>query len=453
MERVGSAVDPVPGLASAPGRGAAELGGVLAGELVRSVYQPIVDLESAAVVGYEALARGPVGPLRNPAALLAAARAEGLLAELDDLCRRAALRGAARAGITGPQTLFVNVEPEGIRPAALDDLLVRSADAGLPLVLEVTERSLAANPAQLLATLARLRHAGWRVALDDVGVDDSTVGFMSVLRPDIVKLDLGLVHRRPGARTAAVHSAVQAYAERHGAVVLAEGIETEEHLSMARSLGATLGQGWLFGQPADTAIRGLVPGVLALPAAASPLPLTGSPFDCLPEGTPLRTADKRLLVEISRYLEEQAAGLGAAGILVSTFQERVHFDSDTADRYRDLAAAGPYVAAVHEPRPDGRLRREWAVAVLSPHFAAALLGRDHAGEQGGNDAGAARLFDYAITHDRDAVAAAVHLLMTRLVPVRPDGTGHLVDLFREGSAMTGDDVPRQRSSRVAAGRP
>ena len=84
---------------------------VLAAQAVSSVFQPIVDLDTGAVVAYEALARGPVGPLQRPDALFAAARACGRLAELDDLCRRAAFTGAVEQGLLAPLTLFVNVEP------------------------------------------------------------------------------------------------------------------------------------------------------------------------------------------------------------------------------------------------------------------------------------------------------------------------------------------------------
>src|SRR5205085_1452138 len=98
----------------------------------------------------------------------------------------------------------------------------------------------------------RLRAAGWRIALDDVGADDMSLAFMPLLRPDIVKLDLSLVQQRPGPAVAGIMNAVNAYAERTGALVLAEGIENEQHLDIAKALGARLGQGYLFGRPAPT---------------------------------------------------------------------------------------------------------------------------------------------------------------------------------------------------------
>src|SRR5829696_6474914 len=108
---------------------AAELREILEAGLVRSVYQPIVDLDTREVVAYEALARGPVGSaLERPDLLFDAARACGLLEELEWVCRAAALRGALDAGLR--KTLFVNVEPSLLdvdMPASLVALFEHAA--------------------------------------------------------------------------------------------------------------------------------------------------------------------------------------------------------------------------------------------------------------------------------------------------------------------------------------
>ena len=82
-------------------------------------------------------------------------------------------------------------------------------------------------------------------------------------------------------------NAVNAHAERTGAVVLAEGIETEEHLATARALGATLGQGWYFGRPGPGAAPGLVAGELVLPGGPPSGSSDVSPFACLPGVRPV----------------------------------------------------------------------------------------------------------------------------------------------------------------------
>ncbi len=257
---------------------------VLAAGAVRSVFQPIVDLERGAVVAYEALARGPRGALENPDVLLTAAREAGCLAELDEACRAAAFRGGVEQGLFAPLTLFVNVEPEVLESAPLDHLLAiaEAAPGELRVVMEITERSISVRPADLLRTVERVREFGWAVALDDVGADPLSLAFMALLRPDVVKLDLGLVQQHPGRDVTDIMNAVNAYAERSGALVLAEGIENDQHLQFARSLGARLGQGWMFGRPANGAAHDSAVAELALPAVVAVVGAGTSPFTCLP---------------------------------------------------------------------------------------------------------------------------------------------------------------------------
>jgi len=394
---------------------------------VHSVYQPIVELDSGRVVAYEALARGPQGPLHTPDALFAAARSAGRLAELDALCRSAALRGAVAAGLGAPLTVFVNVEPQVLESAPLEELLAiaTSAPTGLRVVVEITERALATRPADLLRAVERVREVGWGIALDDVGAESMSLAFMPLLRPDVVKLDLRLVQQRPGPAVAEIMNAVNGYAERTGAVVLAEGIEDEAHLAMAHALGASLGQGWQFGRPGPTAMSGRSVGTLQLPATG---PLGGdaetSPFSCLPAGTKLRTAPKALLIELSKHLERQAMRLGETCVVAATFQEARHFTPATALRYRDLVERTGFVAALGEdlpvePLPGVRgahlaphdpVRGEWDVVVLSPHFSAALLARDLG--DGGPDL--QRRYEYALTYDRRTVERAGVSLVARV---------------------------------------
>lgn len=398
---------------------------------VRSVFQPIVALAGGRVVAYEALARGPVGPLERPDHLFAAARRHGLLAELDAACRSAALHGALEHGLLDPLTVFVNVEPEVLERTPLHELveLAERAPGRLRVVLEITERALTARPAELLHTVRRVRELGWGVALDDVGAESASLAFLEVVQPDVVKLDLGLVQRRPDRAVAEIMNAVNAYAERSGAQLLAEGIETAEHLRAAEALGATLGQGWMFGRPTD---RPAGPGAVEV----LPLELGGgtgrpswdaaSPFDCLPSGTVLRRSTKRLLVQLSIQLEREAQGLGETCVVASTFQHARHFTPDTARRYGQLAETAAFVCVLGEglpaePLPGLRgaqlapgdpVRDEWDVTVLSPHFSVALLARDLHSEGPELD----RVFEYALTYRRDTVVAATQSLLARVAP-------------------------------------
>ncbi len=416
--------------ASSPLQTHGDISQVIASGGVRSVFQSINDLETGDVVGYEALSRGPVGTaLESPAALFPAARAAGLLARLDEVCRMTAFRTASALGITDPLTVFVNVEPEVLDEAPLAGLrdVADRAPGGLRIVLEITERALGMRPAALLRTVERVRELGWGIALDDVGAEPASLAFMALLRPDVVKLDLSLVQRRATPAVAEIVNAVNAYAERSGALLLAEGIETDRHLDVARALGATLGQGWLFGRPSATPAITRPDRPLVLPPPTTGAETAGvSPFAALPPGAVLRRSPKRLLIELSKHLEREAMRLGETCVVASTFQYAEHFTPATAQRYRDLVERTGFVCALGEGLsstasvpglrvvdldPGDPLAGEWDVAVLSPHFSAALLARD-LGDTGPD---MDRMFEYALTYDRSTVTAAATGLVSRVV--------------------------------------
>ncbi|MGY2080615.1 EAL domain-containing protein [Modestobacter sp. SYSU DS0657] len=444
---------------------AAPVAAVLRDGAVTSVFQPIVELDTGRVVAYEALARGPVGPLHAPDALFAAARAEGRLVELDHACRTSALRGAVRAGLLAPLTVFVNVEPDAVDEAPLTALIDRAdqVPGELRVVLEITERALAARPAELLRTVARVRELGWAIALDDVGADSLSLAFMPLLRPDVVKLDLRLVQERPGPAIAEIMNAVNAYAESTGAVVLAEGIEDGRHLAMASALGATLGQGWLFGRPEAAPVAGATVASLRLPDTAPTDADAGarSPFACLPPGFPLRESPKALLIEVSKQLERQAMRLGETCVVAATFQESRHLTPATRLRYRDLVERVGFACALGaglppEPLPGLRgadlvpgdpVLGEWDLVVLSPHFSAALLAHD-LGDDGPD---LERRFAFALTYDRDTVVRAARSLLSRVAPcVRPDPASPAEPA---GTAPTPTPAPTPAAARMLAGSP
>jgi EAL domain-containing protein (putative c-di-GMP-specific phosphodiesterase class I) len=189
---------------------------VIEGIGLRAVYQPIVDLATEAVVGYEALARGPVGsPLEMPIDLFAAARAEGRQGELDRACRKVAIEGAIAGGLGAEDLLFINVEPDGLDAGGVLDRLADHHLESVQVVVEFTERTLTARPAEVLAAVRWLRERNCRIALDDVGVDRRSLALMPFLVPDVIKLDLSITQEAQDPLVAArVLNAVGAEVER-----------------------------------------------------------------------------------------------------------------------------------------------------------------------------------------------------------------------------------------------
>jgi EAL domain-containing protein (putative c-di-GMP-specific phosphodiesterase class I) len=392
---------------------------------LRAVYQPIIDLDTYAPVAYEALVRGPQGsPLESPAALFGQAAAAGLLPELDRAARAAAIEGALAAGLRPPHTLFLNVEPSTLDGAG--PLLGKEAGE-LRLVVELTERALAARPAEVLAAVGWLRERGCGIALDDVGIDERSLALMPFLSPDVIKLDMSLIQeRRPSRTTARVLNAVAAEAERSGATLLAEGVETDAHLARARAVGATLAQGWYFGRPGELPPPAAVATGAAVVLRSGPEPTEGvTPFELIADRRRLRRGDKRLLLALSRQLENEALGLGGEAVVLATFQDARFFTTESRAKYERLAESAALVGALGcgleaEPAPcvrgadldaDEALRGEWDVAVIAPHFAGAFVARD----LGDDGADADRRFDYFVTYERELVVAAARTLMARIV--------------------------------------
>jgi hypothetical protein len=294
-------------------------------------------------------------------------------------------------------------------------------------VVEISERAVLHRPADLLHTVDRIRDAGWGLAIDDVGINPESLALLPILDPDVVKLDLSVIQDRPSRHTGSVLRAVLAQAERSGAAIVAEGIETPEHREIALGLGASLGQGWLFGRPGPLPFEsGVEPtGPLAIRPVPS-IARAAAPYDLVHERIPMRTARKDLLLAISRDLEDQANRLNAAPVVLAAFQHVRHLTPGTVARYRELARRCAFVATFAvgldpEPIPGVRgaalppgdaLCDEWTVVVLSGHFAGALVARD-LGDTGPDGQ---RRFRYGITHDRHLVTETAAALLGKIPP-------------------------------------
>jgi EAL domain-containing protein (putative c-di-GMP-specific phosphodiesterase class I) len=408
---------------------AGELDRIVGDRAVRAVFQPLVDLDSGDVVGYEALARGPAGsPLESPAALFEAAYGGGRVAELDWVCRAAAFEAAAGAGLDPGLRLFVNCEPVSLGVACPDDLwpVVDVAERRLRVVMEASERAVARDPAGLLAAVARARVLGWGVALDDVGAEPAGLAVLPFVRPDAIKLDLRLIQGRSSAEVARIVNAVRAQAEATGARILAEGVETRRDAEVARAMGATVGQGWLYGRPGGLPSATRPPRV-ALDLLAEPAAVEDqTPFELVSAERVPRRARKDLLLPMSLHLEHKGLDAAEPGVLLACFQEAGHFTPATRARFGRLSGRAALVGVIGvgmppAPAPGVRgaalgphdpLQGEWVVLMVGPHFAAALVARD-CGDDGPD---ADRRFDVVITHDRELVVRAAQPLLDRLAP-------------------------------------
>ncbi|MBM2576688.1 EAL domain-containing protein [Jannaschia sp. Os4] len=232
------------GVASA----AARVRALLGGSGLRAEAQPIYDLGTGTLAGFEALARFDGPPERGPLEWFADASVAGLRRDLEIAAAHAALD--LLPGLPDGAALWINADA-----ATLDDprFLGLVTGTGAPpgrLVVEVTEHRVLDDPARATRAVARLRGLGLRVAIDDVGAGHAGLSRILELRPDILKLDRMLVHGIDlDPVRQAMAEAVIGFARRCDMDVVAEGIERDGELDALRDLGASHGQGFHLGRP------------------------------------------------------------------------------------------------------------------------------------------------------------------------------------------------------------
>ncbi|WP_349270571.1 hypothetical protein MPNTM1_01767 [Mycolicibacterium parafortuitum] len=395
------------------------------GEGLVPVFQPVVSLPDETVVGYEALARWPSLHHPSPADVFAHAATTGRLDMLDHACIRSAAHAALESPSAAGMLLLLNSEPVAAGIEVPPESALAEAARTFTLMFELTERGLLENPPALLHKVAALRSCGVRIALDDIGAHPDSLALLDIIAPDVMKIDLGLVQRQPDQLQTRTIAAVIAHHERTGAVILAEGIETDEHLEQALAYGATLGQGYRFGRPGplDTAPN---PAILPRFArSAERLDTTKTPFEIATTAHTARTVRKRTLIEMSRHIERLAAAADSAPIVLFTLQSQDNFRGETRNNITMLAQRSPLVVAfaVNAPQDAAhrvqwvdidagdRMALEWTIVVLGPDTAAALVAREL--EPPGQGVENDRRFAAVITFDRDRVAAAARSLLNR----------------------------------------
>jgi EAL domain-containing protein (putative c-di-GMP-specific phosphodiesterase class I) len=390
---------------------------------VRTVFQPLVHVASLEVVGFEALTRGPEGsPLESPVDLISAATRAGRLEELDWVCAATAAHTAMAARLHPSLTFFLNLEPSTLASPCPADLVsgVARAREALRVVVEMGERSLLDDPAGLLGSVASVRNDGWGVAVDRVGGDHTALAMLPFVQPDVIKVSLPLLRSASEEDWAETANTVRAYSERTGAVTLVQGVETDHDAMLARTFGATYAQGWRYGRPEPLPAEVKAPHVpfplLQRPETARP----PTPFELISARRKPEVNEKRVLVQVSKYLEDQA--IKEAPVVVLACLENAEFlAGETLARYGRIGAGAVLTAALAVGLSPDRvppgvmatplspwdpLSREWDVLVLGPHFNGALVARACAD----GSTGAFRRFEYVVTHDRELVVLAARAL-------------------------------------------
>ncbi|MFL0195231.1 EAL domain-containing protein [Clostridium sp. WILCCON 0269] len=220
-------------------------------------YQPIVSLVKKKIVAFEALSRG-INILNSeiipPLKMFEYARNNGLSTILDRLCREKCIENFENVyNMNDEWYLFINVDASVIEEAEgsnhLFNQVLENRVSPKNIVIEINE-SRASNLSALERFTNNYRKKGFLIALDDVGTGFSNMDRVSIIKPDIIKLDSLLVRNiQDSYHKQEIFKCIAGLANRIGAVVVAEGIETEIELNYVIEFGAHLIQGYFFSKP------------------------------------------------------------------------------------------------------------------------------------------------------------------------------------------------------------
>jgi diguanylate cyclase (GGDEF)-like protein len=219
-------------------------------------FQPIVELDSRKLVGFEALARWRDAELGvvSPADFIPLAEERGFIEALTE----ALLKKAAQAALSWPRELFLSFNLSSAQlmdPATSFNILSVLNRVGLDprrLELEITETAMMSDPETAQKIVTELRGVGVRISLDDFGTGQSSLGRLREFHFDKLKIDRAFVSAILKDRPAEhIIRAILAMCEGLGMDVVAEGIEEEAQADRLVQFGCAGGQGYLFGKPAD----------------------------------------------------------------------------------------------------------------------------------------------------------------------------------------------------------
>jgi diguanylate cyclase (GGDEF)-like protein/PAS domain S-box-containing protein len=221
-------------------------------------YQPIVDVASESITGFEALLRWthPERGVIPPATFVPVAEESGLVLALGRWVLRTACQQAAvwNAGRGQPVSVTVNLSVRQLQDDSLAlDVEGALKESGLPancLTLEMTESVIMREPSAARARLHELKQLGVRIAIDDFGTGYSSLSHLQQFPVDILKIDRSFLHRmHQGSQETALVRTIIALAKLLSLATIAEGVEDAHQLQQLRELGCDSMQGFLFGRP------------------------------------------------------------------------------------------------------------------------------------------------------------------------------------------------------------
>jgi len=239
-------------------------------------YQPIVNVQSGAIVGFEALMRWPHGNggFISPAVFIPIAESSGLIVEASKWALREACLALERVErLTGRDDLFMSVNFSSADFAApgfveaFDSILRETATDPSKIHLEITERLLMDRPEQAREMLQHFHDAGVRIAIDDFGTGYSSLSYLHSFPIDVLKIDRSFVTAMlRDARSLELIRSIISLGRNLNIKVIAEGVEERDEAIALAGLGCDEAQGYYFARPLP---EHELPGLLCPPVISA----------------------------------------------------------------------------------------------------------------------------------------------------------------------------------------
>lgn len=225
--------------------------------------QPIHDLKTGRIAGFEALMRlvHPIEGIIAPAGIVKIAEETGSIGRIGDrIFEKAVARIKSFASIPEIADTYVavNISPLQFEPALLDRMAAVLLKWGVHpsrIVIEITEAVLMHHDPIIQQVLEAMATYGFRIALDDFGTGYSSLSYLNRFQVDIVKIDQCFIRSMTGGDETARHKSrmlvegIKTISHQMGCIVVAEGVETEEQRDKLQAIGVDAGQGYLFSRP------------------------------------------------------------------------------------------------------------------------------------------------------------------------------------------------------------
>ncbi|GAA4283870.1 hypothetical protein GCM10022261_14010 [Brevibacterium daeguense] len=395
--------------------------------LIDTYFSPVLDFVTGHPAGYmlQHVNRedGRAGH-EEAAALRRTIRASELVGDFDSSLRAIGLRAAQAAGLPTHTRLFLTAEPESL--VTLED---RTDEPDRSVILQLDPERIVASPAAVLRSMRQARSLGWGIGMKSIGLDLRSTAFLPLVNPSVVGLHEDVLKITDKQHLAELIRLLHAHTERTGAVIMVEGVSSEDDLELVRALGARFITGPLYGQSSRE------PEPVANPWEdplrdhfTRNLAVQGTPFSIARglKRDPLIMDDELLRAELGSLLR-RALTSGESTVAIGVFGEEQTLSDGALESFAALRDTAGFTALLsggfeEPPIPGVRtgavdasdpLRSQYSVMVIGPDWSG-MVAADRRSDPGPDG----RIqYDVFVTTERYTCVDAARGALTRVRPL------------------------------------